>query len=100
MKSIVEKDKLRRRHFFGIEKKYYLLLKAIIRDERFSIYTRYYFNKLLVNLLKGYYYSKIRNRCIVTGGARGIIKEFKLTRKQIVTFGFKGYLTGIKNSSW
>lgn len=44
--------------------------------------------------------TRIRNRCILTGRARGMYSKFKLSRNQIRAYALKGALVGLTKSSW
>lgn len=43
---------------------------------------------------------RIRNRCIITGRARGMYSNFKLSRNQLRDHGLKGCVAGVTKSSW
>ena len=42
----------------------------------------------------------IKNYCILSGRARGVFSEFKLSRILLRKFGSKGFLAGLKKKSW
>jgi len=46
------------------------------------------------------YTSKFNNRCVVSGRARGLIREFKVSRIVFKELVNSGYFPGIKKSSW
>lgn len=43
---------------------------------------------------------RIRNRCILTGRAKGVYRKFKITRTKIRTLMSNGTLIGVKKASW
>ncbi len=44
--------------------------------------------------------TRIQNRCIVTGRARGVYKKYGLCRNVFRQMALEGKLPGIKKSSW
>jgi len=44
--------------------------------------------------------SKIRNRCILTGRSRGIIKEWQISRIKFKLLADQGLIPGIRRASW
>ena len=44
--------------------------------------------------------SRIRNRCIETGRARGVIKDWGLSRLSFKRLADQGKLPGVRRSSW
>lgn len=43
---------------------------------------------------------RIRNRCFMTGRPRGFLRDFGISRIALREHASKGYLPGIKKSSW
>lgn len=44
--------------------------------------------------------TRIRNRCLVSGRGRGVIKEWGLCRHNFRQLAEEGYLAGVRRSSW
>ncbi len=42
----------------------------------------------------------IKNYCILSGRARGVFRNFKLSRILLRKMGEKGFLSGLKKKSW
>jgi small subunit ribosomal protein S14 len=55
-------------------------------------------NKLYGPLLKNRLLSRIRlkNYCILSGRARGVLRDFKLSRILLRKIGAKGFITGLR----
>ena len=43
---------------------------------------------------------KIKNYCILSGRARGVIRDFKLSRILLRKLGAKGFISGLKKKTW
>ena len=43
---------------------------------------------------------RLRNRCLITGRARGYLRKFKLSRLSFREYASQGYIPGITKSSW
>jgi ribosomal protein S14 len=46
------------------------------------------------------FFSRLTNRCLITGRAHGIMSFFKLSRLQMRDMYGRGYFYGVKKSSW
>ena len=44
--------------------------------------------------------SRVRNRCIITGRSRSILRKYKISRIIFRDFALKGFLSGIRRSVW
>lgn len=44
--------------------------------------------------------SEIRNRCVLTGRGRGVLRKFKISRLSFKKLSSQGLIIGIKKSSW
>jgi small subunit ribosomal protein S14 len=44
--------------------------------------------------------TKIRNRCVLTGRSRGIVKDYKISRLTFKELAGSGLLVGVKKKSW
>jgi small subunit ribosomal protein S14 len=70
-----------------------------------SSYLNFFKNKFLLKIysiqkLKKNSFSVIKDRCIITGRSRGLIKDFKISRLKFKEFSLKGLLPNIKKQSW
>lgn len=45
-------------------------------------------------------YTRIRNRCAITGRSRGVYKKFGLARHKLREAAMKGEVPGLKKASW
>ena len=76
------------------------LLKACISDTQLSHTIR----ELCVQLLGGYSantsITRVRNRCVMTGRARGILRDFRVSRLQFRRLAAEGKLPGILPAQW
>lgn len=43
---------------------------------------------------------KIKNRCILSGRAHGVMRDFKVSRMEFKKLAVQGMLLGVKKSSW
>jgi small subunit ribosomal protein S14 len=43
---------------------------------------------------------QLKNYCVLSGRARGILRDFKLSRILLRKVGAKGYITGLRKRSW
>jgi small subunit ribosomal protein S14 len=44
--------------------------------------------------------TRLRNRCEITGRARGYMRKFNMSRIAFREYAHKGQLPGVKKSSW
>jgi small subunit ribosomal protein S14 len=97
--SSVEKNKRRGR----LAKKYAgkrSRLKAIVGDKNRPLEERFDAAIRLAALPRNGSATRIRNRCEVTGRARGYYRKLKMSRIAIREFGAKGLIPGLVKSSW
>jgi ribosomal protein S14 len=97
MEYLVAKDKKRRKSFETSESKR-LLLKSLIVNQFLDKRVRNNCKNRL-SKLPGYY-TQINNRCIYSGRARAIIKDFRVSRMFFKKLASFGYLRGVKKRSW
>lgn len=45
-------------------------------------------------------YTKIRNRCIITGWGRSVLRNWGISRVKFRELADQGYINGIKRASW
>ena len=98
MKCLYIKDKNRRFAYFTVEKKK-LILQYILHNLSFDVEIRTFAYTELVNLIKKYSNTKIRNRCILTNRARAVYRKFKISRLFFKKFALQGSLVGVKKAS-
>jgi small subunit ribosomal protein S14 len=97
--SSVEKNNRRRR----LSKKYAgkrTRLKAIAGDRNTPLEERFEAAVKLAALPRNGSATRIRNRCEVTGRARGYYRKLKMSRIAMREFGAKGLIPGLVKSSW
>ena len=75
-------------------------LKAIANDKHKPIEERFDAAVKLAALPRNGSATRIRNRCEVTGRARGYYRKLKMSRIAIRDFGAKGLIPGLVKSSW
>ena len=98
-KSIIERNKKRIRLFKKFKNKHDKLLKIannkkMTADEQFQ--ARLKLSKIPRNASR----VRIRNRCIVTGRGRGVLRKFNLSRIAFRELSAIGQIPGITKSSW
>lgn len=97
--SSIEKNNRRRR----LTKKYASKrsrLKAIANDKNKPLEERFEASVRLAALPRNGSSTRIRNRCEVTGRARGYYRKLKMSRIAMREFGAKGLIPGLVKSSW
>ena len=97
--SLIERNKKRIRLYNKYKKKHDKLLKQannkkLSADEQFQ--ARLKLAKIPRNASK----VRIRNRCLLTGRARGVYRKFKLSRIVFRELASIGHIPGITKSSW
>jgi small subunit ribosomal protein S14 len=75
-------------------------LKAIVQDRDVSIEERFAATLKLAELPRNSAKNRIRNRCEVTGRARGYYRKLKMSRIAMRDLGNKGLVPGLTKSSW
>ena len=88
-RSIVKKFNNKRQ---SLKKK--IMLKDLTLEERFKIQSK--LNELPRDSSK----IRVRNRCKLTGRARGVYRKFGLSRIKIRELSMSGALPGVAKSSW
>lgn len=99
MKYIIEKDKKRRELFTKYEYKR-LVYKSILNWECIDKQIRNFIQIKLSKHPKDSSPVRIRNRCIKTGRARGILSTFRISRIVFRDLGSKGEIPGLTKASW
>ena len=80
--------------------KKYAELKAVIDDAKRSEEERYAARLELQKLPRNANPTRLRNRCALTGRARGTFRMFGLGRSKIRELAFKGDIPGLTKASW
>lgn len=98
-RSIIERNKKRIRLFKKFKNKHDKLLKIannkkMTADEQFQ--ARLKLSKIPRNASR----VRIRNRCIITGRGRGVLRKFNLSRIAFRELSAIGQIPGITKSSW
>ena len=75
-------------------------LKAIIDDQSKSEEERYDARLQLQKLPRNANPTRLRNRCAITGRARGTFRTFGLGRSKIRELAFRGDIPGVVKASW
>lgn len=99
MKKLNIKDKKLRDFYLKNEHKH-LVLKSLLDNKQLQLNFRYYIRFKIKKLLGKYYKSKIKNRCILTGRSRAVIRFFHMSRLKVKDFVLVSLLIGVRKSSW
>jgi len=75
-------------------------LKTLIADASKTDEERYQARLQLQQLPRNANPTRQRNRCIVTGRARGVFSKFGLTRHKLREMALRGEVPGITKASW
>ena len=75
-------------------------LKAIIDDQSKSDEERYQARLQIQQLPRNSNPTRQRNRCVVTGRARGVYSKFGLTRHKLREMALRGEVPGMTKASW
>lgn len=98
-KSIMQREDKREKLVAKYAKKY-AELKAVIGDSKRSDEERYLARLELQKLPRNANPTRLRNRCALTGRARGTFRMFGLGRSKIRDLAFKGDIPGVVKASW
>ena len=97
--SSVEKNKRRRRMVAQYAAKR-AKLKAIAADRNKPMDERFLAQMKLAELPRNSSKTRIRNRCEMTGRARGFYRKIKLSRNKLRELASQGLIPGMTKSSW
>ena len=97
--SLIQRE-LKREQLAAKYSKKYNELKAIINDAKRSEEERYAARLELQKLPRNANPTRLRNRCELTGRARGTFRTFGLGRSKIRELAFKGDIPGVIKASW
>lgn len=97
--SSVEKNNRRKR----MVKKYagkWARLKAIASNEKLPFDERFAARLKMATLPRNSHPTRIRNRCSLTGRARGNYRKFGISRLMLRELASQGLIPGVTKSSW
>jgi small subunit ribosomal protein S14 len=97
--SSVEKNNSRRRKVAQQAAKR-ARLKAIVMDRKKPREERFAAQMKLAQMPRNGSKTRIRNRCEMTGRARGFYRKLKLCRNQLRELASQGMIPGMVKSSW
>ena len=98
-KSSIDKNNKRRKLIEKFKNKR-LELKRKIKDKKLSMEERLQIQFKLDELPRSSSRVRHRNRCELTGRARGVYRKFGLSRIKIRELSMNGALPGVVKSSW
>lgn len=90
------KDNLRRQLFLRDEK-FNKFIRLFIVDKRVKFSIRFFIRFVFVYKRRAMK-SKIRNRCLLTGRSRFILRYFRLSRASFRDLASFGFLSGVKKN--
>jgi small subunit ribosomal protein S14 len=99
-KLSLKQRELKRTQLVAKYAKKYAELKAIVGDAKKSDEERYAARLELQKLPRNANPTRQRNRCEITGRARGTFRKFGLARSKIRELAFKGDIPGVVKASW
>ncbi len=97
--SLINRDQKRRALVEKYAKKREALL-AIIDNTKASDEVRYAARLKLQQLPRNANPTRLRNRCALTGRARGYFRKFGLSRNKIRDYAMRGEVPGVVKASW
>ena len=97
--SSIEKNN-RRRRLTALDAPARLALKAVIMDKSKSLEERFKAQLKLDKMRKNGAKTRIRNRCELTGRARGYYRFLKMSRICLRESASAGELPGFRKASW
>lgn len=97
--SSIEKN-LRRRKAVAGKKVTREALKAVIYKKDLPLEERIRATMKLAQMPRNSSRTRIRNRCELTGRARGYYRKFRVSRIALRELGNKGFIPGLTKSSW
>jgi len=98
MKYSIIKDR-RRRILFSFYEQRANMFRAIRDNQTISIKKRNKAYLTLKNFPRDAHFSRLRNRCAITGRSRAMYRKFGLSRLRFRKFASEGILNGVKKAS-
>jgi|688.fasta_scaffold01740_8 ribosomal protein S14 len=99
MKSIIQKDKIKRKKYLLFEINRFLL-KSIIKNKNIWLSIKFNVILKLHDLSIQYTKTKINNYCIYTFRKKSLLSKFKMSRIIFLNFSRFGQISGVKKSIW
>lgn len=97
-KSLVEREKNRKKlviKFLKKRKNLKLQIKqSLFLEEKFILHRK------LQKLPRNSAPTRLNNRCLLSGRAKGFLRDFGISRHFFREFAHEGLLPGVKKSSW
>lgn len=75
-------------------------LKAIIMDKTIAPAERFAAQQKLAAMPRTSSATRIRNRCMITGRARGVYRKFNISRIMLREMASEGLVPGVHKASW
>ena len=97
--SLINRDQKRR----GLVKKFAKRreeLEAILNNPKASEEVRFAARLKIQQLPRNANPTRLRNRCAMTGRARGYFRKFGLSRNKLREFAMRGEVPGVVKASW
>jgi small subunit ribosomal protein S14 len=97
--SLINRDQKRRKLVKKFAKKRDEL-EAILNNPKASEEVRFEARLKIQQLPRNANATRLRNRCALTGRARGYFRKFGLSRNKLREFAMRGEVPGIVKASW
>ncbi|MDR3179719.1 MAG: 30S ribosomal protein S14 [Holosporaceae bacterium] len=75
-------------------------LKAIIMNKNVAAVERFAAQLKLAAMPRTSSATRIRNRCMITGRARGVYRKFNISRIMLREMAAEGLVPGVRKASW
>jgi small subunit ribosomal protein S14 len=75
-------------------------LKAVIKNKELSAEERFAAQLRLAAMPRTSSATRIRNRCVITGRARGTYRKFGISRIMLREMAANGLVPGVRKASW
>ncbi len=98
-KSMIERN-LKRQKLAKLHDARRSRLKALIKDQSKPAEDRFTAVLKLAELPRNSSKTRFRNRCLVSGRARGVYRKLKMSRIALRQLGSEGKIPGLVKSSW
>jgi len=99
MKAKIYHDKYRRKLVLKYADRR-IALKKIIYNKSLPLKERMLAQRALSKFPRNSSPTRIINRCVITGRARGVKRLFRLAKHPLREYARKGYITNFVKSSW
>jgi small subunit ribosomal protein S14 len=75
-------------------------LKSVIKNKNISAEERFAAQLRLAQMPRTSSATRIRNRCMITGRARGVYRKFNISRIMLREMAAGGLIPGVRKASW